>query len=181
MANPDLQIRRGGGAGHPDPEIGEGGTQFGLQIRGGGLPLYEIEETSKWNDLPISITKSASLFSFRRKNIIGNFTTIPTLLTHYTLTNRWILLLFYKYYRQLKVEGFTFICLVVFKGPFSTFLWKYDVTIIILMWQNDKIIGQMDMWACNVFIHTAKKQINTFLQNVQCYKFCTWRTRATLH
>ena len=47
MANPDLQIRRGGGAGHPDPEIGEGGTQFGLQIRGGGLPLYEIEETSK--------------------------------------------------------------------------------------------------------------------------------------
>ena len=36
MANPDLQIRRGGGAGHPDPEIGEGGTQFGLQIRGGG-------------------------------------------------------------------------------------------------------------------------------------------------
>ena len=49
MANPDLQIRRGGGADHPDPEIGEGGTQFGLQIRGGGggLPWYEIEETSK--------------------------------------------------------------------------------------------------------------------------------------
>ena len=55
VADPDLQIRRGGGggrggggAGHPDPEIGEGGTQFGLQIRGGdGLPWYEIEETSK--------------------------------------------------------------------------------------------------------------------------------------
>ena len=47
VADPDPQIRRGGGAGHPDPEIGEGGTQFGLQIRGDGLPWYEIEETSK--------------------------------------------------------------------------------------------------------------------------------------
>ena len=33
-----------------------------------------------------------------------------------------LLLLFYKYYNQCKVEGFTFICLVVFKGPFGTFL-----------------------------------------------------------
>ena len=41
VADPDLQIRRGGrggGTGHPDPEIGEGGTQFGLQIRGGRWP-----------------------------------------------------------------------------------------------------------------------------------------------
>ena len=49
MADPDLQIRRGGGGGgHPDPEIKEGGLglitilfrpfepQFGLNIRGGG-------------------------------------------------------------------------------------------------------------------------------------------------
>ena len=50
VANPDLQIRRGGGAGHPDPEIGERELKFGLQISGGGgggLPWYEIEETSK--------------------------------------------------------------------------------------------------------------------------------------
>ena len=50
VADPDLQIRRGGGADHPDPEIGEGCTQFGQQIGGGGgggLPWYEIEETSK--------------------------------------------------------------------------------------------------------------------------------------
>ena len=50
VADPNLQIRRGGGGGadHPDPEIGEGGTQFGLQMGGGGdLPWYEIEETSK--------------------------------------------------------------------------------------------------------------------------------------
>ena len=49
-----------------------------------------------------------------------------------------LLLLFYKYYNQCKVEGFTFICLVVFKGPFGTFLEHYDVTIIILMWQMTK-------------------------------------------
>ena len=122
---------------------------------------------------------SQSLF-IQKEKYHWNFTTIPTLLTHYPLTNRWmLLLLFYKYYHQLRVEGFTFICLVVFKGPFGTFLWTHDVTIIILM--KCKIIGQMDTWACNVFIHTAKEQINTFLQNVQCYKFCTWRTRATLH
>ena len=49
MADPDLQRRGGGGAGHPDPEIrGVGGTRskknffrpfgphFGLKIRGGG-------------------------------------------------------------------------------------------------------------------------------------------------
>ena len=40
--------RGGGGAGHPDPEIGEGGTQFGLQIGGGVTSSwYEIEETRK--------------------------------------------------------------------------------------------------------------------------------------
>ena len=33
-----------------------------------------------------------------------------------------LLLLFYKYYHQRKVEDFTFKCLVVFKGPFGTFL-----------------------------------------------------------
>ena len=48
VADPDLQIRRGGGTGHPDPEIGEGGTQFGLQIGGGVTSSwYEIEETRK--------------------------------------------------------------------------------------------------------------------------------------
>ena len=84
VADPDLQIRRaGGGAGHPDPEIGEGGTQFGLQI-GGGVTSPGMKLRKQANE----ITKSASLFSFRRKHIIGNFTTIPTLLTHYPLTNR---------------------------------------------------------------------------------------------
>ena len=53
MAHPDPQIRRGGGGGvgggHPDPQIrgvgspkkffGPSGPQFGLKIRGGGLPL----------------------------------------------------------------------------------------------------------------------------------------------
>ena len=53
MAHPDPQIRRGGGGGvgggQPDPQIrgvgspkkffGPTGPQFGLKIRGGGLPL----------------------------------------------------------------------------------------------------------------------------------------------
>ena len=49
MADPDLQIRRGGGGGggHPDPELRGGslkkkfrpfGPQFGLKIRWGGPP-----------------------------------------------------------------------------------------------------------------------------------------------
>ena len=33
-----------------------------------------------------------------------------------------LLLLFYKYYHQLKVEGFTSMWMDVFKGPFGTFL-----------------------------------------------------------
>ena len=32
-----------------------------------------------------------------------------------------LLLLFYKYYHQLKVEGFTFMCLVVLKDPLALF------------------------------------------------------------
>ena len=47
VADPDLQIRRGGGAGHPDPEIGEGGLSLVTNRGGGDLPWYEIEETSK--------------------------------------------------------------------------------------------------------------------------------------
>ena len=65
MADPDLQIRGGGGGGHPDPEIRGGGAglkkkffrpfgpHFGLQIRGeagpspgsttGSLPLSSAE------------------------------------------------------------------------------------------------------------------------------------------
>ena len=46
MADPDLQIRGGGGGSHPEPEMraeGEGGwslgPQFGLNIRGGKPPL----------------------------------------------------------------------------------------------------------------------------------------------
>ena len=49
MADPDLQIRGGGGeggaGGHPDPDIREGGGlqktffRFGLKIRGGGGSL----------------------------------------------------------------------------------------------------------------------------------------------
>ena len=44
VADPSDKEGGGGGAGHPDPEIGEGGTQFGLQIGGGGgdHPWYEI-------------------------------------------------------------------------------------------------------------------------------------------
>ena len=48
MADPDLHIRRGGGGGHPDPEIREGdgpaeffrsfGPEFGLKIREGTAP-----------------------------------------------------------------------------------------------------------------------------------------------
>ena len=49
MADPDLQIREGGGGGHPDPEITEEpglnrkllrpfGPQFGLKVREGASP-----------------------------------------------------------------------------------------------------------------------------------------------
>ena len=136
VADPDLQIRRGGGWGWSSrPWDRGGGDSVWSTNRGGGVTSPGMKLRKQANE----ITKSASLFSFRRKHIIGNFTTIPTLLTHYPLTNRWmLLLLFCKYYHQLKVEGFTFVCLVVFKGPFGTFLWTYDVTIIILMWQMTK-------------------------------------------
>ena len=59
MADPDVQIRGGGGApGHPDPEIRGGGLQkmfsalwawpqFGLKIRGGpGLPSSSRRSTT---------------------------------------------------------------------------------------------------------------------------------------
>ena len=80
VADPDLQIRRGGGADHPDPEIGEGCTQFGLQIGGGvGVASLGMKLRKQANEM-IFHFPSQTLFSFRRKNIIGNFTTIPTLL-----------------------------------------------------------------------------------------------------
>ena len=48
MADPDLQIRGGGGGGHPDPDIREGGGlqkkffRFALKIRGGGGSLRPL-------------------------------------------------------------------------------------------------------------------------------------------
>ena len=69
VADPDLPIRSGGGAGHPDPEIGEGGTQFGLQIRGGGLPGMKLRKQA--NSMIFHFPSQSQLVSFHSEGKIS--------------------------------------------------------------------------------------------------------------
>ena len=71
MANPDLQIRRGGGAGHPDPEIGEGGTQFGLQIRGGGMASPGMKLRKQANEMIFHFPSQSQPVSFHSEGKIS--------------------------------------------------------------------------------------------------------------
>ena len=62
VADPDLQIRRGGGGGHPDPEIKGGGavskkffsapfgSQFGLKVSGGAPRICHLFSLGKTRD-----------------------------------------------------------------------------------------------------------------------------------
>ena len=49
MADPDLQIRGGGGGGsHPDPEIRGAVSHFGREIRGGAGPPWPLPWIRHW-------------------------------------------------------------------------------------------------------------------------------------
>ena len=62
VADPDLQLRRGGGGSHPDPEIQDGSpvskknfvwtfrSQFGVKIRGGGAQAPPLDPLLAWHD-----------------------------------------------------------------------------------------------------------------------------------
>ena len=65
VADPNLQIRRGGGGGadHPDPEIGEGGTQFGLQM-GGGVTSPGMKLRKQANEMIFHFPSQSQPVSF---------------------------------------------------------------------------------------------------------------------
>ena len=72
VADPDLQIRRGGGgAGHPDPEIGEGGTQFGLQIGGGGVTSPGMKLRKQANEMIFHFPSQSQPVSFHSEGKIS--------------------------------------------------------------------------------------------------------------
>ena len=74
---PDLQIRWGGGGGHPDPEIRGGrsqktffqpfGLQFGLKIRGGRSPRALTKDSPL--SLQVKPTREKNVFS--QTHLIG--------------------------------------------------------------------------------------------------------------